>query len=43
MAGKAVTLELFRVRIQQSNSPDEESVSQYYSSEVRSLPRSATL
>jgi hypothetical protein len=31
------------VRIQQSNSPDEESVSQYYSSEVRSLPRSATL
>ena len=28
------------VRIQQSNSPDEESVSQYYSSEVRSLPRS---
>jgi WASH complex subunit strumpellin len=31
------------VRIQQSNSPDEESVSQYYSSEVRSLPRSASL
>ena len=31
------------VRIQQSNSPDEESVSQYYSSEVRSLPRAASL